>query len=543
MTEGTRPAAPGGYDWGTASYTGNPATITAGGNATVGITNPLAIIPAPGLAIEKGVSLTNGSGYGPSLTTSVGTTVYYRIHVSNTGNAALSGVTLVDSLFDLVAKGCTIPTTLAIGAGFDCDYSDVAKVGTTTNTATADSTETTSVNDSATVTVASAPGLAIEKGVSLTNGSGYGPSLTTSVGTTVYYRIHVSNTGNAALSGVTLVDNLFDLVAKGCTIPTTLAIGAGFDCDYSDVAKVGTTTNTATADSTETTSVNDSATVTVASAPGLAIEKTANPTSLPYGGGSVTYTYAVTNTGNTPLYDVELIDRITGSETIACSPISAPVKTGGNQDSVLDVVPEVWTYTCIKTITQTTNNTATVTAWTRGEDKLTASDSAVVTVGQQPPPQLGSLTITKVVNPAEDFRGGTFKFDVSCATQQTITLAAGEGSKSVTIFNLPLGTSCMVTEVTPLTAGPGWQWVGQPAYAPGQTVTIPATITVTNSWGEVAGATATPRVTPPPTTTVGGEDTANPGSNLGLALAAISLFGLVLGLLAPMPARARRRSR
>ena len=358
VTEGTRPAAPGGYDWGTASYTGNPATITAGGNATVGITNPLAIIPAPGLAIEKGVSLTNGSGYGPSLTTSVGTTVYYRIHVSNTGNVALSGVTLVDSLFDLVAKGCTIPTTLAIGAGFDCDYSDVAKVGTTTNTATADSNETTAVNDSATVTVAAAPGLAIEKGVSLTNGSGYGPSLTTSVGTTVYYRIHVSNTGNVALSGVTLVDSLFDLVAKGCTIPTTLAIGAGFDCDYSDrrqgrhddqhghrrqqrdhrgqrqrhghrgggprprdregrqphqrlrlrpqpdderrhdrllpdprqqhgaVAAVGTTR-------WPKGCRPDSATVAVAATPGLAIDKTASPTSLPYGGGSVTYTYAV----------------------------------------------------------------------------------------------------------------------------------------------------------------------------------------------------------------------------------------------------------
>ena len=92
------------------------------------------------------------------------------------------------------------------------------------------------------------------------------------------------------------------------------------------------------------------------------------------------------------------------------------------------MLPEVWTYTCIKTITQTTNNTATVTAWTRGEDKLTASDSAVVTVGASSrPPQLGSLTITKVVNPAEDFRGETFTFDVSCAPQQTITLAAGEG--------------------------------------------------------------------------------------------------------------------
>src|SRR5690606_3827736 len=37
---------------------------------------------------------------------------------------------------------------------------------------------------------------------------------------------------------------------------------------------------------------------------GLAVEKTASPTELPEGGGEVTYTYAVTNTGNVPLADV-----------------------------------------------------------------------------------------------------------------------------------------------------------------------------------------------------------------------------------------------
>ena len=62
--------------------------------------------------------------------------------------------------------------------------------------------ETGSVNDSATVEVAAAPGLNIDKGVSLTDGSGYVPSLTTSVGTTVFYRIHVSNTGNVPLTAV-----------------------------------------------------------------------------------------------------------------------------------------------------------------------------------------------------------------------------------------------------------------------------------------------------------------------------------------------------
>ena len=41
------------------------------------------------------------------------------------------------------------------------------------------------------------------------------------------------------MTGVTLTDNTFDLVAKGCTIPTTLAVGAHFDCDYSSTAVAG----------------------------------------------------------------------------------------------------------------------------------------------------------------------------------------------------------------------------------------------------------------------------------------------------------------
>ena len=77
----------------------------------------------------------------------------------------------------------------------------------------------------------------------------------------------------------------------------------------------------------------------------------------------------------------------------------------------------------------------------------------------------------------------------------------------------------------------------------GQTVTDDAQATVTVTAGGVAGATATPRVTPPPTATAGSQDSGNPGSTLGVALAALALFGLVLGALAPKPARARRRSR
>ena len=95
-------------------------------------------------------------------------------------------------------------------------------------------------------------------------------------------------------------------------------------------------------------------------------------------------------------------------------------------------------------------------------------------------------------------------------------------------------TTLTATTTNTVTATGAWR---------GQTVTDDAQATVTVTPGAVAGATATPRVTPPPTATAGNQDNGNPGSTLGVALASLALFGLVLGALAPKPARARRRSR
>ena len=89
----------------------------------------------------------------------------------------------------------------------------------------------------------------------------------------------MTNTGNVALTGVTLSDDTFDLVAKGCTIPTTLAVDASFDCDYSSVSAETTTINVATADSNETGPETDTARVNPAAqqaVPVLTIEKTNN---------------------------------------------------------------------------------------------------------------------------------------------------------------------------------------------------------------------------------------------------------------------------
>ena len=111
------------------------------------------------------------------------------------------------------------------------------------------------------------------------------------------------------------MDSAFDLVAKGCTIPTTLAVGASFNCDYSDVATPGTKTNIATGDSDQTGPIADTATVvaTPAEGPGLIINKTNNAPISTIGlptvaaGATVTYTLAYTVSGG-PVANATIVD-------------------------------------------------------------------------------------------------------------------------------------------------------------------------------------------------------------------------------------------
>ncbi len=53
VAEGTLPTPPTGYSYGTAMYTGNPATIPAGSAATVGVTNPLNPLATGSIVVTK----------------------------------------------------------------------------------------------------------------------------------------------------------------------------------------------------------------------------------------------------------------------------------------------------------------------------------------------------------------------------------------------------------------------------------------------------------------------------------------------------------
>lgn len=102
----------------------------------------------------------------------------------------------------------------------------------------------------------------------------------------------------------------------------------------------------------------------------ISLDKTVNPGTI-HAGGTVTYTYKVTNTGNEVLHAVTITDD-------KCSPVTGP--TGDNGNGVLDL-QETWTYTCTTTLSVDTTNTGSVTALNPANQSVgPATDTASVDV-------------------------------------------------------------------------------------------------------------------------------------------------------------------
>ncbi len=110
--------------------------------------------------------------------------------------------------------------------------------------------------------------------------------------------------------------------------------------------------------------------------PLIHLVKTPNVFSLPAGGGAVTYNYAVTNPGTAPLHDVSITDdKCTG----------LPGRVVGhpgdlNSNNLLES-NEIWQFTCLTNLTQTTTNIGTAEGTANG---LTAIDISPATVVVNP---------------------------------------------------------------------------------------------------------------------------------------------------------------
>lgn len=196
----------------------------------------------------------------------------------------------------------------------------------------------------------------------------------------VTYDYTVTNVGTVAMSNIVVAD---DTCAAVGFVSGDANGDANLDTSetwlYSCTMTLSqTTTNTVTATGeangfTATDTANATVVVGVALSPPLIhLVKVPKPLVLPAGGGSVTYTYTVTNPGTEPLSDVSVIDD-------KCTGLPGRV-TGHpgdlNKNDLLES-NETWTFTCKTKLTASTTNTGTAEGHANG---LTALDFSLASV-------------------------------------------------------------------------------------------------------------------------------------------------------------------
>jgi large repetitive protein len=457
-------ALDGGESWVyTATYNVTAANITTGGR----FINTATVTTAQTTAITSGQAITTVNN--PSLTitktqtspvgaiTAAGA-LTYSIVVKNTGNVALTGVTLADSLFlGATSKTVTGPTlssgdtnsnsaldtteTWTYTASYTVIQADMDATGNFSNTATVTTNQTSAQSSSVSTSVTRIASLAITKTQSA------GPNPVTAVGNTITYQISVQNTGNQSLTTVSMADTL-TLGASARTLtsgPTrtagdtnannildlteTWTYSATYIVTQADFDASGSFSNTATVTTTQTGSTPSSAVATgITRNTAVAVTKTqsAGPNPVTAVGNTITYQITVKNNGNVNHSGTALADTLTLGAS-ARTLTSGPTRTAGdtNTNNILDLT-ETWTYSATYTVTQAdfdgSGTFSNIASFTSTQSPTAQSSSAVATNITRSP----SLNISKTqsgggnpVNAAGSLI--TYQISVQNTGNQTLT--------------------------------------------------------------------------------------------------------------------------
>lgn len=381
--------------------------------------------------------------------TDVGDTIQYTFTVTNTGALTMSNIGVTDAKVGAVT--CPEPT-LAPGASQECTADEPYAVtaadldnDSVDNSATANGTppgsttpKTSTPSTTSTPTTTPAPALTMVKSASPNNESNY------VAGQKITYSFLVTNTGNVPLNDITINEGDFSgtgtLSDPTCPEPT-LAAGAKETCTatyeltQADV-DAGSVTNSATAGGTPpenggtppTTPPSD-VTIPIPDNPAITVEKTASAAKATEAGQKITYSFKVTNTGNTTLRDVTVNEGdFSGTGTL--SDVVCPEST------LAPAADE--TCTATYTVTQadidkggSITNTATATGTPPRNDTPPVSDPSTSTV---PVDQDPSMRVVKSASPedAASYKVGevvTYSFVVTNTGNVTITDPTIDDSK------------------------------------------------------------------------------------------------------------------
>lgn len=315
--------------------------------------------PAPSIDIEK---LTNGqdADEAPGALINEGDPVTWTYVVVNDGNVPLTGVMVEDDVLDEDDIACTkpdpdtglpvsvaMPTTLEVGETVTCTAEGISTVGPGldyqyenlgTATGSYEGTTVTDTDPSHYYAIRlQGDNLSIEK---LTNGDDAdaepGPYI--AVGdevewTYVIKNINLANEDACDVSNLNVTDSDLSVEKVVCAKPTDgiLEPQESFTCTATGTAEAGQYSNIGTASGTiscggqpYTNSISDPSHY-FGQSPGISLTKITNAVdvSAPPGpfvqiGSPVQWSYRVSNTGNVPLKDIQVIDDQIGDVTSGC---------------------------------------------------------------------------------------------------------------------------------------------------------------------------------------------------------------------------------
>ncbi|GAB2654573.1 hypothetical protein GCM10027068_38280 [Prescottella soli] len=428
--DGAKSLAPGKSVTCTATYTLTQADIDAGkleniatatgtppGNGEPVTSDPdtktLAGEPEPAISLEKTASPTEADKF------AVDQTVTYTFTMTNTGNVTLTNVHPNEVAFTgdkskLSDFNCPDKSKpLAPNASVECTatytltQADVDR-GTLDNTATATGTPptgepVTSKPDDVNLSGNKNPGLEIVKTASPKSVE------TFKVGQEITYTFDITNTGNQTLTNVKVVEGTFSGSDKLSEIScpdeaTSMAPGAKVTCtatytitqadvNAGQLDNVASATGTPPGTEEPIESPQDEENLAGEPKPGLTLEKTADPRENVKVGETVTYTFAIKNTGDQTLTDVEVKEGTFtgsgGSPKVQCPDKAKSLEPG---NSVTCTATYVFTAEDMKA--GKVDNVATATGNPPSGTPVDSDESkATVTAGEQPggTGSLGSL--------------------------------------------------------------------------------------------------------------------------------------------------------
>lgn len=277
-------------------------------------------------------------------------------------------------------------------------------------------------------------------------------SQTVQRGGTVTFTIAVTNTGNVTLTVV-----VSDTLAPDC------------DADLGDLAPEESTTYTCTspavtADWTNTViatgtpsvgeAVTDTDTAFVDVLPSIAVTKTADPTSVPEPGGTVTFTVRVDNTSAETVTLTTLTDTVHGD------------LDGQGTCAVTQAIPPSDFYTCAFTAPvsgshgDVVTDTVTASASDDENNSVQASDDATVTIVDLTDPVITAITVTSssptyFYDPGLGDTGGEVFFNSRAGEGGGQTITVTVSFTDAHPYSL-MGSPAFGHSPAPDTSGPPW---------------------------------------------------------------------------------------